>query len=240
MYGTNSVSAARDIAEGFLVKEIFYTLQGEGPAAGLPAVFVRFAGCNLRCTFCDTDFDDGEHMDVITLVKRIRQLIPPFSNYRIVLTGGEPMLQPLPVLITHLNAIGINGKVDIETAGTVWPTGMTKVAPHVRIVCSPKTPSVNNWVAEAAYAWKYILRAGEVSQIDGLPHMATQDALRILGKHNIYRPDFDTILREQVYVQACDDGDAEQNQRNLTAAAQSAMQHGYRLSVQMHKLANLP
>ncbi|HEY6020017.1 MAG TPA: 7-carboxy-7-deazaguanine synthase QueE, partial [Candidatus Paceibacterota bacterium] len=59
MFGQNPVSPIRHDKESFLVKDIFYTIQGEGPYAGRPAVFVRLGGCNLRCAFCDTDFSNG-------------------------------------------------------------------------------------------------------------------------------------------------------------------------------------
>ena len=96
----------------YAVKEIFYTLQGEGANAGRPAVFCRFAGCNLWsgreadratavCQFCDTDFvgtdgeNGGKYRTPVQLVARIASLWPPgASNRFVVCTGGEPMLQP--------------------------------------------------------------------------------------------------------------------------------------------------
>ena len=107
----------------YSVKEIFYTLQGEGAQAGRSAVFCRFAGCNLwsgreadretaTCTFCDTDFvgtdgpDGGKFADADALAKACRAAwrgnsgTPPF----VVLTGGEPMLQVDEPLIAALHA----------------------------------------------------------------------------------------------------------------------------------------
>src|SRR3954468_11853054 len=96
----------------YTVKEIFYTLQGEGANAGRPAVFCRFAGCNLWsgreadrasavCQFCDTDFvgtdgtEGGKYADAATLADRIAAQWPPHdANHRfVVCTGGEPLLQ---------------------------------------------------------------------------------------------------------------------------------------------------
>src|SRR5512135_3748862 len=97
---------------GYFIKELFYTLQGEGANAGRPAVFCRFAGCNLWsgreedrrtavCTFCDTDFvgtdgrGGGKFSSSSELAAAIRKLWPSYSDGRpfVVLTGGEPLLQ---------------------------------------------------------------------------------------------------------------------------------------------------
>lgn len=71
------------------VKEIFYSLQGEGGRQGEASVFIRLAGCNLTCDFCDTDFSGGTLMDAARILVRIR----PFPSRWIVWTGGEPTLQ---------------------------------------------------------------------------------------------------------------------------------------------------
>ncbi len=123
----------------YSVKEIFYTLQGEGANAGRPAVFCRFAGCNLWsgreadrstaiCSFCDTDFvgtdgtDGGKFSDAAGLVSAIEKLWPIGECKRrfVVLTGGEPMLQIDQVLIDELHARGFF--IAVETNGTVAAT----------------------------------------------------------------------------------------------------------------------
>ena len=77
------------------VNEIFYTLQGEGAHSGIPAVFVRFSGCNLRCPWCDTDFADHTDMTAEQIVSEALALydIPNERRKMLVLTGGEPSLQ---------------------------------------------------------------------------------------------------------------------------------------------------
>jgi 7-carboxy-7-deazaguanine synthase len=120
----------------YSIKEIFYTLQGEGAHAGRPAVFCRFSGCNLWsgreadrlaavCQFCDTDFvgTDGEgggkFRGAAELARAIDALWPasyPATKY-VVLTGGEPLLQLDGVLIEALHAAGF--EIAIETNGTV-------------------------------------------------------------------------------------------------------------------------
>ncbi|MBU9256877.1 7-carboxy-7-deazaguanine synthase [Burkholderia multivorans] len=119
----------------YAVKEIFYTLQGEGANAGRPAVFCRFAGCNLWsgreedraqavCRFCDTDFvgTDGENggkfKDADALVATIASLWPDGEAHRfVVCTGGEPMLQLDQPLVDALHAAGF--EIAIETNGSL-------------------------------------------------------------------------------------------------------------------------
>lgn len=119
----------------YQVKEIFYTLQGEGANAGTPAVFCRFAGCNLwsgreadresaRCTFCDTDFvgtdgpGGGKFASAAELARACRAALAGVEGPSlIVLTGGEPMLQVDGALIDALHAEGF--AVAIETNGTL-------------------------------------------------------------------------------------------------------------------------
>lgn len=126
----------------YSIKEIFYTLQGEGAHAGRPAVFCRFSGCNLWtgrkadlatavCTFCDTDFvgTDGERggkfADGDALAQVINSLWPqhyPASKY-VVFTGGEPLLQLDAALIDSMHRVGF--KIAIETNGTLpMPDGI--------------------------------------------------------------------------------------------------------------------
>lgn len=113
----------------YSVKEIFYTLQGEGINSGRPAVFCRFAGCNLWsgreedrataiCRFCDTDFIGGAwYPDAARLALTIRDKWPPGAgNCLTVLTGGEPTLQANEALIYELHALQI--KIAMESNGT--------------------------------------------------------------------------------------------------------------------------
>jgi 7-carboxy-7-deazaguanine synthase len=234
MFGKNKVSHPRSDAEGFLLKELFYTIQGEGPWAGYPAIFVRFAGCNLRCTFCDTDFEGGEGMSAAALAGRIQKLIDSTGCYRIVLTGGEPMLQPLAQLLENYLP---DPRVifQIETAGTVMPVMGHKAMRRLSIVCSPKTPQIHHLVEDNAQAFKYIIRVGELSPEDGLPTHSTQPGG---AAQKLYRPKGQW---RAIYVQPCDEGvgEEEKTRMNHQAAAAVAMRYGYRLSVQVHKIVGL-
>ena len=103
-----------------VITEIFKSIQGEGTRAGLPCVFVRLTGCNLRCTWCDTAyaFHGGTKQTIEEVLERVRELAgPPPSRVPLVeITGGEPLLQPeTPELAEKLLAEGYT--VMIETSG---------------------------------------------------------------------------------------------------------------------------
>ncbi len=116
----------------FLVNEIFLSLQGEGPAIGEPAAFVRLAGCNLSCSYCDTFHEGGRLMTVEEILEKL-----PGGPQRVVITGGEPLLAG-EKLVELAAAISGSGKlVDIETNGTVTPpAGLAALVDNY--VISPK------------------------------------------------------------------------------------------------------
>ena len=107
-----------------LVAEIFYSIQGEGALTGVPSVFVRTSGCNLRCNWCDTPYaswqPEGEKLEVAEIVARVRAFA---AAQHVVLTGGEPMVAPgIHELAAALRALGYH--LTIETAATVPPDGI--------------------------------------------------------------------------------------------------------------------
>jgi len=133
----------------YAVKELFYTLQGEGARAGRASVFLRFAGCNLWsgreedrasavCTFCDTDFvgmdgpGGGRFADAATLARAVRGAWPGGGAPYVVCTGGEPLLQLDAPLIEALHAEGF--EIAIESNGTI------AAPPGIDWICiSPKS-----------------------------------------------------------------------------------------------------
>ena len=100
------------------INNIFYSLQGEGRNTGRAAVFIRFAGCNLRCSFCDTEFESYREMSDEDIVTAVEALCPQTSNIKplIVLTGGEPTLQADEVFVDLLHQHGY--EVAMESNGT--------------------------------------------------------------------------------------------------------------------------
>ncbi len=256
--GTNPVRKQdlSDDGQQLWIQECFATIQGEGPFAGKPAVFVRLAGCNLRCWFCDTDFESSEwHPYLATLIAEIvtlskipsdseeKQKIGTYVNTNlVVITGGEPFRQNIIPLVRKLALMGY--KIQIETSGTLWLKGfdtlLTQYFGNITIVCSPKTPSLNKDLQPHITAYKYIIRHGEpFDEQDGLPITDTQTKGR---PSRIARPlsnQFNAITTIPIYVQACDEQDRLKNKLNLECAAATAMKHGYILSVQLHKLVGL-
>lgn len=115
-----------------IIKEIFYSLQGEGLNTGRAAIFIRLSRCNLRCTFCDTDFDGGEELTD----QEIAQAISPYPGRFIVWTGGEPTLQLNDETVAYFHSLGYEQA--IETNGTRRPPKGLDY-----ITCSPKPEALH-------------------------------------------------------------------------------------------------
>ena len=113
------------------INEIFYSLQGEGFHTGTPAVFVRFSGCNLKCSFCDTHHEDGRMMSDDEIIAEVCK----YPCRMVILTGGEPGLWIDGKLTAALHAAG--KYVAIETNGTcILPEDIDWVT------CSPKEGAI--------------------------------------------------------------------------------------------------
>lgn len=226
--------------EGFLsVHSIFYTIQGEGPFTGTPAVFVRVAGCNLQCPFCDTEYTQGRvNMTPKEIVARAIELYPETNNQKpfAVITGGEPFRQNLQELFVTFLKEG--WYVQVETNGTLKPSvWMYNKNPIKRsgvyIVCSPKTGRVNKYTQEFACCFKYVMDATNIGE-DGLPTLALEHtAAPILQRPPEGKP---------IYLQPMDYGKGQEKLNNLAlqACVKSCLTHGYMLQLQTHKIAGLP
>src|SRR4051795_4605464 len=106
---------------GFSVKlsEIFYSIQGEGSLIGIPSVFVRATGCNLRCVWCDTPYTSWQPEGEDWTLDAIMERVASYSASHVVVTGGEPMIAPeILTLTSALRKAGLH--ITIETAGTVY------------------------------------------------------------------------------------------------------------------------
>lgn len=111
--------------------DLFYSFQGEGSFAGTPAVFVRLAGCNLSCRFCDTDYSLKEMLPIAGVIARVREL--GGACPMLVLTGGEPLAHPHVLdLVSALRADG--RRVHIESNGTI----PTELCEDIWLTVSPK------------------------------------------------------------------------------------------------------
>lgn len=234
MFGTNPVAHAIDPTtwDGkYSVTEIFPTIQGEGPFSGYPAIFIRMANCNLRCHFCDTEFGKKEEMtseDILVEVKALQTTQP-----LVVITGGEPLLQPIKQLIDLLHKRLKYKTVQIETAGTVYLEDLNQ--PNVRIVVSPKTPEINLGIRAVAHYWKYLISVkNEHCPDTGIPITATQPSG---NKTRLALPTAWTRAID-VFLQPVE-GPDEDVKANYAKVAELAIKHGYRASARLHTLMNL-
>ncbi len=209
----------------YAVKEIFYTLQGEGAQTGRAAVFCRFAGCNLWsgreqdrasaiCKFCDTDFADtkgpggGKFACAEDLAAAVEGKWPIAESDRkfVVCTGGEPLLQLNPPLIEALHARGF--EIAVETNGTC------------------PAPQGLDWICVSPKA------GAEQRQLFG-------DELKLVFPQPGAEPEkFESLAFRHFFLQPMDSPDRE---RNTQLALRYCMEHPrWRLSLQTHKLLGIP
>jgi 7-carboxy-7-deazaguanine synthase (Cx14CxxC type) len=202
----------------YTVKELFYTLQGEGGQAGRPAVFLRFAGCNLwtgreedrataQCRFCDTDFVGGDKFaDAGALADAVAALWPGGGVPYVVCTGGEPSLQLDAALIDALHARGF--EIAIETNGTrSLPAGLDWVC------VSPKAGT------------ELVVVAG--------------DELKLVWPQAGLEPTrFEGLAFTHRFLQPMDGGDRAASTK---ACVEYCLTHPrWRLSLQTHKILGIP
>ena len=222
------------------VHSIFYTIQGEGPFTGRPALFVRLQGCNLRCTWCDTEYTDTSNIHSgdwpeDSLVARITSLIEETCapNTIVVITGGEPMAQPIGPLVKSLALSDYT--VQIETNGTVVAPGFPYKESNVYIVVSPKSQKLASSYyrmefARKVLAWKYILQWTDKSN-DGLPSLSTQ----VIGSDKIIARPPAFVDKKKIYVSPVDDHGPEYK-ANVRKVVSVAMKYGYTVNLQTHKI----
>jgi 7-carboxy-7-deazaguanine synthase (Cx14CxxC type) len=208
----------------YSVKEIFYTLQGEGANAGTPAVFCRFAGCNLWsgreqdrasavCRFCDTEFvgtdgaGGGRFGTPAELVRALQSVLPPAAAAPLVVcTGGEPLLQLDAALVEAMHRAGF--RVAVETNGTqLAPPGL-------------------DWICVSPKAGAPLLldRGNELKLV--FPQPGAEP------------PAFERLAFEHFFLQPMDGPERAQNTRR---AVEYCLAHPHwRLSLQSHKLIGIP
>ncbi len=210
----------------YAVKEIFYTLQGEGAHTGRPAVFCRFAGCNLwsgqerdrasaTCKFCDTDFVDtdgpggGKFPTAEALAEAVERTWPggtSSSKRFVVCTGGEPLLQVNAELIQALHACEF--EIAVETNGTI------------------EVPAGLDWICVSPKA------GANLKQKSG-------DELKLIYPQPGAEPElFEQLPFRHFFLQPMD---GPVRERNTTLALEYCLAHPrWRLSLQTHKLLGIP
>jgi 7-carboxy-7-deazaguanine synthase len=205
----------------YAAKEIFYTLQGEGAQSGRPAVFLRFAGCNLwsglkadraaaACNFCDTDFvgtdgpGGGKFADARALAEAVRAKWPGGGRPFVVATGGEPLLQLDEAAVSALHHAGF--EVAVETNGTV--------------------------AAPLGIDWLCVSPKSEIVQTCG-------DELKLVYPQPRYPPEkFAGLAFRHFFLSPMDGPDLD---AHTAAAVDYCLHHPeWRLSVQLHKILGIP
>ena len=204
MFGTNIITGKSFFKnapkDSLFVTSMFFTLQGEGPYAGQPALFIRLTKCNLDCSFCDTFFDDGDWMTYQEINAAIYQTIikhwsdqgksspewatPPiagmsYPNIVLVITGGEPLLQENVSAFMQQQLQRFKA-VQVESNGipdTVVPEGVT-------LVCSPKCMekegravkyyAPSKTILERADCLKFVMSADQESPYSSIPDWALE------------------------------------------------------------------
>lgn len=203
MFGTNEIIGKKYFKDApkdsLFVTSMFFTLQGEGPYAGMPALFIRLAKCNLDCSFCDTFFDDGDWLTFTQIEDKMSETILDYWNKKVpsetapswavqdgvktypnivlVMTGGEPLLQEniskfMEEELQNFKAVQVesNGIPD-----TVVPVGVT-------LVCSPKCMekegkavkyySPSKTILDRADCLKFVMSADTESPYNNVPQWA--------------------------------------------------------------------
>ena len=215
------------------VHSIFDTIQGEGPFVGSPSTFIRLAGCNLACPLCDTDYTSiRTQMTPEDLVWHLSHVLKHKPGRLIVITGGEPFRQHIEFLVEQLVDYGY--RVQIETNGTLFQTSEYWIHPNVTIVCSPKTPVVNEWLRIFIHSYKYVMSADDIGA-DGLPSHPLDNLVG--SERDVARPH--PGFEGSIYLQPVDVSDPHENRRHLEAVIESCMVHGYTLGIQLHKLIGM-
>lgn len=205
------------------VTKIFKTFQGEGLYTGYPAVFIRLSGCNLNCSFCDTDFDTYKVLSVDSILQKISLLLKENNsepeNHLIVITGGEPFRQPIEILCDKL--IELKYKVQIETNGTFY----RDINKKIDIICSPKNiggsyTKIKENLLNSITALKFLISANNKNYF--LPGEVGQNELKII-----------------TYLQPMDEYDIKKNKENMKRVVSLAKKYNYYISLQTHKILEI-
>lgn len=221
--------------------EIFASLQGEGPSMGMPVAFVRLSRCNLACTWCDTAYtwrfegDNRPHRDGIAFERKANQVtlspeetaeqIAAFGQKRLVITGGEPLLQApaLAEMLAYLPDIA----VEIETNGTIAPPARLDVRVDQYNV-SPKLAHSGNPADLALLPERLDAWATEPRAFLKFVIASPADVDEVLALHQRYR-----FRPERVFLMA-EGTDSAALRTRQAWLSELCLKHGFRMSDRMH------
>ncbi len=220
MFGKNKVlGIVKGDGNKLEVNDIFTTFQGEGVYSGHPALFVRLSGCNLSCEFCDTEFEESKRLELNEIILKINELNKDNFAKLIVITGGEPMRQPIENLCKILINMGF--LVQIETNGTIY----RELPKDVDIICSPK----NNGKGY------FVIRKDLLKRINAFKFIVSSN-----NKNYNFIPDVgQNLYKTNVYLQPMDEYDKKKNKENMDLVLQLAKKNSCRISLQSQKIWNI-
>jgi 7-carboxy-7-deazaguanine synthase len=219
-----------------LISEIFYSVQGEGSLLGVPSVFVRTSGCNLRCVWCDTPYASwnptGEEMSIDAILQKV----VAFPASHVVLTGGEPMVaKGMLELAARLREAGKH--ITIETAGTILPNGiacdLASISPklahstptresagawsdrHERTRWQPEV--IREWLEQYDFQLKFVVKS----------HDDVIEIIELLAKENL------TVPAHKIQLMS-EGTDANILHQRALQVAEWCKQYGFRYSPRLH------
>ena len=208
------------------INDIFYSIQGEGHNTGRAAVFIRFAGCNLRCGFCDTEFDTYREMtdeEIIAEVSRYK--VSRCENSLVVLTGGEPTLQADEAFVDLLHQHGF--EVAMESNGTrPAPQNLDWLTVSPKLFRGERREERGERLPDEVKVVFDESTDPETFLPPLIPELCSPT--RSLSSH---------LVPRYLYLQPCDTGDAERNAMIINRCVDYIKEHPqWRLSLQTHKL----
>lgn len=199
----------------FRVNEVFSSIQGEGPLVGSLAIFIRFAGCNLKCKFCDTNHEPFEEFTHDELLSKVKALLTKMgyspettgfkvkSELQVILTGGEPLLQVTKKLVEVLADLGLlvcvetNGSDEILN-GDRRETVLNLLNKCAEVVVSPKVRRTSKNILERASCLKVLC---PVESVAGLDEKAIRDMVRQVGRltDRVFQPVTPGLITHQSF-----------------------------------------
>lgn len=232
----------RTLQSKVLISERFVSLQGEGKLTGVPSAFIRFAGCNMRCAWCDTPYASWEPQGQRVELTELVEWVAGTGVRHVVLTGGEPMLfdgiEPLSVA---LNAAGMH--LTVETAGTIYrelPIHLLSLSPKL----SNSTPLNDPRDPLGVWAARHEAVRSDLEPLQRLLERAARESMPVQLKFVVSQPsdleEIHTLLKDLgVPVQAEDillmpEGTAVPSVERTRWVVEACLAHGYRYAHRLH------